>query len=438
MEDTSAVDSKRTLAAILITDAEGFSSLASRDEAKALEQLQSDMETMRECCSRFNGRIIKSTGDGFLMRFDSSVEAVRCAIDVQAAMSVRTGEGLFRHRIGVHLGDVLVTQDDAYGDGVNVASRLQSAASAGSVWISQTVFDTIRGKLPCRCAYEGEKHFKGLANKIPVWSVGPGEGVVGGPKPHVRPWTMIATPAVLVVAIGLAVYSTNLRNAAARDVQKAGEERQMISELLQTVDGGGAMRDYNFNRMRNAIDRGPGEGGGHPKEVAMLEGLETWRGWVQSGLGKATKKNPVKVVVETPKGKAPAKVWSEKPGIVTVSNGTEVHDFKFEELDPDTLVSLSASLATAEPSARREMIAKNVKNFQVLYAHPRFAKAPVAARLQFIPKPTDKAEIDKRVKEIQTLVKTSMETMPPDPPEGEMDVPEKTVIGDVGKTTGGE
>ncbi|MBS1722127.1 MAG: adenylate/guanylate cyclase domain-containing protein [Armatimonadetes bacterium] len=418
MEETRAVDSKRSLAAILITDAEGFSALASRDEARALSQLQSDMDAMRECCTRFNGRVIKSTGDGFLMRFDSAVEAVQCGMDIQAAMAVRTGEGLFRHRIGVHLGDVLLTQDDAYGDGVNVASRLQAGAAAGTVWISQTVFDTIRGKVACRSTFEGEKHFKGLAAKIPVWSVAPGEGVVGGPKRHTPPWAMLAAPAILVLAIGLAVYSTNMRNDAAKDAMKASQDRQKISELLQSVDGGGAMSNYEFERLKSAIATKQGAQSPHPNEVAMLEGLETWRNWLQTGLDKATEKAPVKAVVSTPKGQVPVKAWSDKKGVVTVSDGKQTHDFKFEDFDPETLVAFTNSLAATEPQDRRIMIARNLKNFQQLYAHPKFPKVPLSKRITIRGEGLDQGDLDQQMKAIHESMKREFGDSAPIPGEG--------------------
>lgn len=360
--------SRRSLGAILISDAAGFSALASRDEARALDQLQTDMEIMRSCCARFQGRIIKSTGDGYLMFFDSAVLAVECALDIRAAMAVRTGEGLFQHRIGVHLGDVVLTNDDAYGDGVNVASRLESAATPGSVLISQTVFDVIRGKVACKSTFEGEKAFKGLASRIPVWSVSPGEGVVGGPRRHTPTWAVIATPLLLLVAIGLAIGSARMQDKAAADVAKARAERDQLIDILAKADGGVPMREMQFDKMKTVVQNVSKPNDPEAKIlVHKLDGLASWKGWLNKKLDSSTAQKPVQVTVATPAGDKRASVWKAQGNTVQIRDDKSTQTFRIEDLDPSTLTALTDSLSGTEPAARRVQIQTWMKDFKSVY-----------------------------------------------------------------------
>lgn len=371
--------SRRSLGAILITDAAGFSALASRDEGKALDQLTVDMEIMRSCCERFKGRIIKSTGDGYLMFFDSAVLAVECALDVRAAMAVRTGEGLFQHRIGVHLGDVVLANDDAYGDGVNVASRLESAATPGSVLISQTVFDVIRGKVGCKCTFEGEKVFKGQAARIPVWSVSPGEGIVGGPRRHTPTWAYIATPVLLLVAIGLAIGSAQVRDRAASDVASARAERDQLLQVLASADGGAAMRQFDFPKMMTAVQSNTKPNDPEAKVlVKKLAGLNTWKGWLNKKIADSDQKKPVEVAMRTPTGVQKATVWNVEGKGIQLSDGHTVRTLEFKDFDPAVLSALSDSFKGLEPADRRKMIDTWSKDFKVIYGRrPRAGNAPL-------------------------------------------------------------
>lgn len=377
MEETRQTEgaaSRRSLGAILITDAAGFSALASRDEARALDQLQADMEIMRSCCARFQGRIIKSTGDGYLMFFDSAVLAVECALDIRTAMTVRPGEGLFQHRIGVHLGDVVLTNDDAYGDGVNVASRLEGAAAPGSVLISQTVFDVIRGKVSCRSTFEGEKAFKGLASRIPVWSVSPGEGVSGGPRRHAPLWAVIATPVLLVVAVTLSINSAQIRDRAAADVAKARAERDQLLDVLARAEGGVPMREMQFDKMKNVVEAVAKPNDPEAKLlVHKLDGLSSWKGWLNKKIDSSSVQKPLQVTVATPEGAKKAAVWKGEGNSVQIKDDKTTKTVRFEELDPSTLTALTESLSGMEPEAQRAKIQTWIKDYHSLYKQ-RFAQ----------------------------------------------------------------
>lgn len=161
---------KRSLAAVAFTDAVGYSEWANRDESGALSALESDHTLVRDLAEEFGGRVLKSTGDGLMLRFDSAVDAVEWAIAVQDSLAARSSG--FQHRIGIHLGDVLVTEDDLLGDGVNIAARLQQVAEPGGICLSQTVHDVVKGRItPLHLRPLGPQHLKNIGEPIVAFAV---------------------------------------------------------------------------------------------------------------------------------------------------------------------------------------------------------------------------------------------------------------------------
>src|SRR5262245_45102022 len=143
----------RRLAAILAADVAGYSRLMGADEEGTLERLKAlRRELLDPKIAEHHGRIVKTTGDGLLVEFASVVDAVRCAVAVQQAMPERNAgvaaESRIELRIGINLGDVIVDGDDLYGDGVNIAARIGALADAGGVFVSNTVHDQVRDRLP--------------------------------------------------------------------------------------------------------------------------------------------------------------------------------------------------------------------------------------------------------------------------------------------------
>src|SRR5215472_14907056 len=144
--------STRRLAAILAADVAGYSRLMGADEEGTHERLRAHHRQLIDPkISEHHGRIVKTTGDGLLAEFPSVVDAVRCAAEVQRGMIDREAgipdDRLIRFRVGINLGDVMVEGDDIFGDGVNIASRLQELADPGGVVISGTVYDQVHNKL---------------------------------------------------------------------------------------------------------------------------------------------------------------------------------------------------------------------------------------------------------------------------------------------------
>jgi adenylate cyclase len=167
---------ERRLAAILAADVAGYSRLMGADEEGTLERLKAlRRELIDPKIADHHGRIVKTTGDGLLAEFASVVDAVRCAVAVQQPMGERnTGvaaENRFELRIGINLGDVIVEGDDLYGDGVNIAARIEALADPGGVFLSNTVYDQVRDRLPFVFEDLGEQQVKNIARPVRVYRV---------------------------------------------------------------------------------------------------------------------------------------------------------------------------------------------------------------------------------------------------------------------------
>ena len=164
----------RRLAAILSADVVGYSRLMGVDETGTLGALRAHRaELIDPTIAEYSGRIVKLMGDGVLVEFASAIDAVDCAVAVQNGMAVRNAsvpdDRRVTFRIGVNLGDVIVEDDDIYGDGVNVAARLQEIAAPGGVYISGTVFEQVDGKIDQQFFDMGNQQFKNIAKPVRVY-----------------------------------------------------------------------------------------------------------------------------------------------------------------------------------------------------------------------------------------------------------------------------
>jgi adenylate cyclase len=166
----------RRLAAILAADVAGYSRLMGADEEGTHERLKAlRHELVDPKIAEHHGRIVKTTGDGMLVEFASVVDAVRCAVELQQSMPKRNA-GAAAHnrlelRIGINLGDVIVEPDDLYGDGVNIAARIEALADAGGVFVSNTVHDQVRDRLPFVFEDLGAQQVKNIARPVRVYRV---------------------------------------------------------------------------------------------------------------------------------------------------------------------------------------------------------------------------------------------------------------------------
>src|SRR5947209_11550755 len=167
---------ERKLAAILAADVAGYSRLMGADEGGTLAQLKAHRRALVDPKIReHRGKIIKTTGDGMLVEFASVVDAVRCAVEIQRGMAERNA-GVPQHkriefRVGINLGDIIHDEKDIFGDGVNVAARLEGLAEPGGICISRSVRDPVRDKLGFSFKDMGEQALKNIAMPIHAYHV---------------------------------------------------------------------------------------------------------------------------------------------------------------------------------------------------------------------------------------------------------------------------
>jgi TolB-like protein/class 3 adenylate cyclase len=170
----------RRLAAIMAGDIAGYTRLMGADEEGTLRQLKGHRkELVDPKITEHRGRIVKTTGDGMLVEFVSVVDAVRCAVDIQRRMLERNSntppDKRIQFRIGINVGDIIIDSDDIYGDGVNVAARLETLADPGGIMVSRTVYDQVCDKLSFGFEDMGEQSVKNVARPIGVYRVSPAE-----------------------------------------------------------------------------------------------------------------------------------------------------------------------------------------------------------------------------------------------------------------------
>jgi adenylate cyclase len=176
MGTISAMESRpleRKLAAILSADVEGYSRLMGEDEAATVRTITEYREVIASVVSGQGGRIVDAPGDNVLAEFPSVVDAVQSAVAIQRDLQARNAElplsRQMRFRIGINLGDVIVEGERLYGDGVNIAARLESLADGGGICLSGTAYDQIEGKLPFECEFMGEHTVKNIARPLRVY-----------------------------------------------------------------------------------------------------------------------------------------------------------------------------------------------------------------------------------------------------------------------------
>jgi class 3 adenylate cyclase len=201
----------RRLTAILAADVAGYSRLMGADEEGTHERLKMHLrELVNPKIGEHRGRIVKNTGDGFLAEFASVIDAVRCAVEVQRGMIEREPdvpeERRVRFRIGVNLRDVIAESGDIYGDGVNVAARLEGLAEPAGICVSGTVWDHIRDKLPFSFEDKGEQSLKNIARPVRVYALRP-ETIAELPKadvpiaPSLRRQSVVAPITAAIAAV---------------------------------------------------------------------------------------------------------------------------------------------------------------------------------------------------------------------------------------------
>jgi len=218
---------ERKLTTILAADVTGYSRLMGEDEPGTLATLKSYRETMAGFIASHRGRVVNTAGDSLLAEFASVVEAVQCAVSIQRELAARNevlspGRRM-QFRIGLNLGDVMVEGDDLFGEGVNIAARLQAVAQPGGICISGTVFDQVKNKLSIGYDFLGRQAIKNIADEVPIYRIklspdddpgpeappappAPAPAAAGPDRRRQRFWRSAATAGVAV----LAVFAVNM------------------------------------------------------------------------------------------------------------------------------------------------------------------------------------------------------------------------------------
>jgi len=222
---------KRKLAAILSADVEGYSRLMDDDEEATVRTLTAYRTAIADLVDKFRGRIVDTPGDNILAEFTSVVDAVSCAVEIQQELAERNAdlpdERKMQFRIGVNLGDVIDEEERIYGDGVNIAARIESLSEAGGVCISHSAYDQIKNKLNFGYEYLGEHKVKNIRESVKAYRVlvAPEfEGKLIGfdKKASNKRWIWVAAAAVVAAVVGLGIWQYYLRRPF---VEPASEEK---------------------------------------------------------------------------------------------------------------------------------------------------------------------------------------------------------------------
>jgi adenylate cyclase len=166
---------QRRLAAILAADVAGYSRLMGSDDEGTFADLKACRELIALKSKQHRGRIVNTAGDSALVEFASAIDAARCAIEIQKEMAERNSvipeDRRLEFRIGINVGDIIVDEGDIYGDGVNIAARVESLARPGGICLSEGAYQQIKGKLTLNATDMGEQQLKNIAEPVRVYSV---------------------------------------------------------------------------------------------------------------------------------------------------------------------------------------------------------------------------------------------------------------------------
>jgi len=274
--------STRRLVAILAADVAGYSRLMGADEEGTHERLQAHLRDLVDPkIKEHRGRIVKNTGDGMLAEFASVVDAVRCAVEVQRGMIDREPdvpeERRIRFRIGVNLGDVIVEEQDIFGDGVNIAARLEALAEPDGICISRVVRDQVRDRLDYTFEDIGEQQVKNITRPVRVYTLCPG-GMAGSSAARVSPVTSgpspIGAPRLSIVVLPF----TNLSDDPKQQYFADGVTEDLTTDLSRIAGMLVISRNTAFTYRNKPVDT---------KLIAASSGFAMC--WKEASGGRGTK-----------------------------------------------------------------------------------------------------------------------------------------------------
>jgi class 3 adenylate cyclase len=244
---------KRKLTAILSADAVGYSRLMGDDEEATIRTLTEYRDAITALVNQHKGRVVDSPGDNVLAEFASVVDAVRCAVEIQKQIAKRNADlpenRRMRFRIGVNLGDIVDEDDRIYGDGVNIAARLESLAEAGGICISGTAFDHVKGKLEVGYKYLGEQNVKNIIEPVRIYKIllEPEDAgkIIGEKKSRLGQRKYTAVAAMLILLAGaFSIWIYYFRHQVKENAATALPEKPSIAVLPFDNLSGDPDQDY--------------------------------------------------------------------------------------------------------------------------------------------------------------------------------------------------
>jgi class 3 adenylate cyclase len=418
---------QRSLAAIVFTDVVSFSARMQADEETTLRLLKRDFDAMRKICLEHHGAVLKTTGDGLLLFFSSAVQAVACALAMQRAFAeeqkTRPPTECLAHRLGIHLGDIFVNDQDVMGDGVNIAARLQAEAEPGGICISQTVYDVVRNKLALHVTRLGPRELKNISQAIPIYKLlleaqafqgAEAEPLEPEPEPstptgpsRLRRYVLAGSLAALVaiaVVIATILWQRRQRERAAAEADQAAFNSLMIeatpidpqatpTRIARTLADwrnevrerrSRAFEEYNFAELERTLRDPRSPVAGKPEariRAATLQRVQAMFAWLATAAQKYNREKPL--VVRELTGTAPKeiRIYVGADRRLYYAEGGATRQRAWSELKPSVLAAIVAGTMTeARPMPPREAV-QGALAFAVLYNLPELTEALRTGRL---------------------------------------------------------
>jgi class 3 adenylate cyclase len=422
---------QRSLAAIVFTDVVSFSARMQADEETTLRLLKRDFNEMREICVQHHGSVLKTTGDGLLLYFSSAVQAVACALAMQRSFAEqlknRPAAESLTHRVGIHLGDVFVNEQDVMGDGVNIAARLQAEAEPGGICISQTVYDVVRNKLALHVTRLGPRELKNISQAIPIYKLLLEAQIMGGPEPEPlyeepepaapgrsyrpsRAQIIILGVALASLLVLAAVFAASLWTRQKRVRAQAEASQAAFNALLApepAAEAGitperishtladwrtelrdkrsRALEEYNFTELTQSLRDPRSPVAGKPEariRAATLERIATMVGWLATAAQRYDREHPL--VVRELTGTAPKeiRIYVGPDRRLYYTEGGATRQRNWNEIKPAVLAAIVAgTMAEADPLPPREAV-QGALAFAALYNLPELTEALRDIRLK--------------------------------------------------------
>ncbi len=418
------------LAAIVFTDVAGFSRRVQTHEADTLKLLERDFVAMRAFSAMHSGRVVKSTGDGLLLFFSSAVQAVEWALKTQRHFADQAAElpkdEVLRHRVGVHLGDVILSGGDVMGDGVNIAARLQAEAPPGGICISQVVYGVVKNKLKLDVVRLELKQLKNIAEPVQMYRVlleppvqrvptaaPPAAEVEAASTKGAGTTKKIALAAAAVVVAGVAAallwqahrdHQTELaRSHELRNALGAAESREPVAtpakSALSTPPTSEPIRVTTvppsvapaapvapvaeaFDFAKLALNRPPG-GPAAPDESRLLAAANACLGpleaWTPLAMQRYTRDTPLSVSPLRP-GLQGSLLFTDTSRQLHFSQGGATRKQSWQDLKPEVHGAIVASLLRYSPSAPPRDVVRGAEAYAFIHRLPEMAEALLRER----------------------------------------------------------